>query len=160
MPLVSGRPSPFSRHFVCYGPANPPYPHARGTRPRVWGLPFLTALCPSEHYHQQRGHRHQTLPQWAGQLVGLSHRWLLGWEGVVVAESSSAVLELLKQVSETPGVSLVTRLRLEAALYDPAPPRLPGRQGRPRKQGARRPTLQQLLTAAPTPWTPLTVNKW
>src|SRR5215475_2116983 len=27
---------------------------------RVWALPFLTALCPSERYHQQRGQRHKT----------------------------------------------------------------------------------------------------
>jgi hypothetical protein len=41
---------------------------------RVWALPFLTALCPSERYHQQRGQRHKTLPEWAGQLIGLLHR--------------------------------------------------------------------------------------
>src|SRR5213596_96711 len=55
---------------------------------RVWALPFLTALCPSERYHQQRGHRHKTLPQWAGQLLGLIHRWLPQREVVVVADSS------------------------------------------------------------------------
>jgi hypothetical protein len=127
---------------------------------RVWGLPFLTALCPSERYHQQRGQSHKTLPEWAGQLVGQIHRWLRGREVVVVADSSYAVIELLKQVSDTPGVSLITRLRLDVALYDPAPARLPRQNGCPRKKGARRPTLQRLLTAAHTQWTPLTVNKW
>src|SRR2546421_3243731 len=127
---------------------------------RVWALPFLTALCPSERYHQQRGQHHKPLPQWAGQLIGLIHRWLPGREVVVVADSSYAVIELLKQVSETPGVSLITRLRLDAALYDPAPPRAPRQNGRPRKKGARRPTLQQVLADLRTPWTRLTVNKW
>jgi hypothetical protein len=28
---------------------------------RIWALPFLTTLCPSERYHQQRGKRHKTL---------------------------------------------------------------------------------------------------
>jgi hypothetical protein len=55
---------------------------------RIWALPFLTVLCPSERYHQQRGQRHKTLPQWAGQLMGLIHRWLPGREVVVVADSS------------------------------------------------------------------------
>jgi hypothetical protein len=41
---------------------------------RVWALPFLTALCPSQRYHQQRGQRHKSLPQRAGQLIGLMHR--------------------------------------------------------------------------------------
>jgi hypothetical protein len=127
---------------------------------RVWALPFLTALCPSERYHQQRGQRHKTLPEWARQLVRLFHRWLPGREVVVVADSSYAVIELLKQVSDTPDLSLITRLRLDAALYDPAPPRAPRQNGRPRKKGARRPTLHQVLKEPQTCWTPLTVTNW
>jgi DDE superfamily endonuclease len=127
---------------------------------RVWALPFLTALCPSERYHRQRGQQHKTLPQWAGQLLGLIQRWLPGREVVVVADSSYAVLELLKQVSDRPAMSLITRLRLDAALYDPAPPRALRQNGRPRKKGARRPTLQHVLQEAPTQWTPLTVSNW
>jgi hypothetical protein len=102
---------------------------------RLWALPFVTTLCPSARYHQQRGQRHKPLPQWAGQLIGLMHRWLPGRELVVVADSTYAVLELLKQVSDTSEVSLITRLRLDAALYDPAPVRTPQKHGRPRKKG-------------------------
>jgi hypothetical protein len=127
---------------------------------RVWALPFLTALCPSQRYHQQRGQRHKSLPQWAGQLIGLLHRWLPGRELVMVADSTYAVIELLKQVSNTSEVSLITRLRLDAALYDPAPAPAPGQYGRPRKKGARRPTLQQVLENPQTSWTRLTVNSW
>jgi DDE superfamily endonuclease len=127
---------------------------------RVWGLPFLTVFCPSERYHRQRKQRHKTLPEWAGQLIGLLQRWLPGREVVVVADSSYAVIELLHQVQARLGVSLITRLRLDAALYDPAPPRKPGQNGRPRKKGARRPTLQQMLTDPQTRWTPITVNSW
>jgi DDE superfamily endonuclease len=127
---------------------------------RIWALPFLTILCPSARYHQQRGQRHKTLPPWAGQLMGLIHRWLPGREVVMVADSSYAVIELLKQVRETPGVSLLTRLRLDAALDDPAPSRAPRQNGRPRKKGARRPTLQQGLTEPQTQWTPVTIANW
>jgi hypothetical protein len=28
---------------------------------RVWALPFMTVLCPSEQFHEQQGRRHQTL---------------------------------------------------------------------------------------------------
>jgi len=127
---------------------------------RVWALPFLTALCPSERYHQQRGQRHKPLPEWAGQLVRLCQRWLPEREVVVVADSSSAVSELLAQVKATAGVSLITRLRLDAALYDPAPSRAPRQPGRPRKKGTRRPTLQQVLTDPQTAWTAVTVTNW
>jgi hypothetical protein len=127
---------------------------------RVWALPFLTARCPAERYHQQRGQRHKSLPQWGGQLIGLIHRWLPGRQVVVVTDSTYAVLELLRQVSDTPEVSLITRLRLDAALYEPAPVRAPRQNGRPRKKGARRPTLQQVLTDQRTAWTRLTVAHW
>ena len=30
---------------------------------RVWALPFLTVLAPSERYHQERGQRPMTIPQ-------------------------------------------------------------------------------------------------
>ena len=42
-------------------------------------------------------------------------------------------------------MTVVTRLRLDAALYDPAPPREPGTKGRPRVKGERQPTLAQRL---------------
>lgn len=127
---------------------------------RVWALPVLTALCPSERYHRQRKQRHKTLPEWAGQVLKLLQRWLPGREVVVLADSSYAVLELLHQVQARVGLSLITRLRLDAALYDPAPVRKPGQTGRPRKKGARRPTLQHVLADPHTRWTPITVRGW
>ena len=70
------------------------------------------------------------------------------------------MIELLTQVRATAGVSLITRLRLDAALYDPVPPRAPRQAGRPRKKGARRPTLQHVLKDRQTQWTPVTVTNW
>ena len=32
---------------------------------RVWALPFLTVLAPSERYDHKRGHRHKYLTDWA-----------------------------------------------------------------------------------------------
>ena len=42
-------------------------------------------------------------------------------------------------------VTLIARLRLDAALYAPAPARQPGQNGRPALKGARRPPLKALL---------------
>jgi hypothetical protein len=42
-------------------------------------------------------------------------------------------------------VRLIAPLRLEAALYAPAPPRVAGTNGRPRVQGERLPQLKQIL---------------
>ena len=65
---------------------------------------------------------------------------------MLVADSSYAVLDLLHFCqSLAQPVTFITRLRLDAALYEPAPPRRPGQNGRPRVKGKRLPTLKELL---------------
>src|SRR5918911_4913750 len=91
---------------------------------RIWGLPFLTVLAPSERYNVERGRRHKTLPAWGRQMIRQVRRWLPDRALVVVADSTYAVLELLAAAAgPAHPVTVVTRLRLDAALYDPAPPR-------------------------------------
>ena len=116
---------------------------------RVWALPFLTALAPSERYCREHGRRHKRLTDWARQLVLQVRRWLPRRDLVLVGDSGFAALELLAALSRR-GVACITRLRLDAALYNPAPPRLPGTNGRPRTKGARRPNLSGVLTDADT----------
>ena len=127
---------------------------------RVWALPFLTVLCPSERFYEQRGRRHQTLTERAWQMIRLVGRWLPGRDLVFVADSSFAALELLDKVATLPRASVMTRLRLDAALYDPPPPRKPKTMGRPRLQGKRRPTLEAVLADKRTQWTTWRVEQW
>lgn len=98
---------------------------------RVWALPFLTALAPSERCCSERGRRHKTLTDWARQVALQARRWLPGRELVLIGDSAFAALELLAALARH-GVTCITRLRLDAALYEPAPPRKPGTRGRPR----------------------------
>jgi hypothetical protein len=125
---------------------------------RIWGLPFLTVLAPSARYNQERGQRHKTVPDWGRQMIRQVRRWLPDRELVIVADSTYAVLELLADAARLPRpVTVVTRLRLDAALYDPAPPREPGTRGRPRVKGERQPTLTTRLLDPETAWETLTV---
>ncbi|HKF39001.1 MAG TPA: transposase [Ktedonobacteraceae bacterium] len=126
---------------------------------RVWALPFFTVLAPSERYNQQHRRRHKKLTDWGRQMIRQLRRWLPGRTLVVVADSSYAVLDLLACAARMiEPVTIVTRLRLDAALYDPAPVRKPGTNGRPRKKGARQSTLAQRLTDPVTAWQRLTVD--
>jgi hypothetical protein len=121
---------------------------------RIWALPFLTALAPSERYHQERDMAHKKLTDWARQVITQVQRWLPNRRIVVVADSSYAVLELLAAARKlTTPVSMITRLRLDAALYHPAPPREPGKKGAPRKKGERQPSLTERLSDPTTVWT-------
>jgi hypothetical protein len=127
---------------------------------RVWALPFLTVLCPSERFYAQRGRRHQPLTERAWQMMRLVVRWLPEREVAFVADSSFAALELLDKVKRLPRGSVITRLRLDAALYDPPPPRAPSTKGRPRLKGKRRPTLEMVLAHERTQWTSVLVEQW
>ena len=102
----------------------------------VWGLPFLTVLCPSERYYAEKGRGHQKLTERAWQMIALVARWLPDRALVFVTDSSFAVFVLLDQVSRLKNVSLITRLRMDAQLYDFAPARKPNQMGRPRVKGA------------------------
>ena len=42
---------------------------------RVWALPFLSALAPSERYAAKQGKRHKKITEWAWQLLLLVRRW-------------------------------------------------------------------------------------
>jgi DDE superfamily endonuclease len=126
----------------------------------IWGLPVLTALCPSERYYTERGRQHQPLTDRAWHLIQVVRRWLPARTLVFVADSSFAVLDLLGMVSRTPQVSLITRLRLDAELWALAPERNPSQIGRPRVKGARRPSPQQRLHDPNTAWMPMTIEGW
>jgi hypothetical protein len=78
---------------------------------------------------------------------------------VLVADSSFAALDFLAALAGH-GVICITRLRLDAALYDPAPPRLPGTLGRPRTKGKRLANLSQVLSDAGTLWQHALVPGW
>jgi len=125
---------------------------------RVRALPVLTVLCPSERFAPRSGRRHKTPLDRARQVVLQLRRWLPEREIIVVGDNTYAALEWLGRVREQ--VTAIVRLRLDARLYEPAPPREPGTMGRPRKNGERLPTLEAVLTDAKTPWCRVRVSEW
>ena len=128
---------------------------------RVWSLPFLSALAYSERYAQEQGKRHKTLSELAWQLLLLVRRWWPEREIVAVADGTYASLKLLDRCrSLSNPIAFITRLRLDAALYEPAPPRYPGQMGRPRLKGERLPNLSVVAEDPATDWTPMTLAHW
>jgi hypothetical protein len=126
---------------------------------RVWALPFLTALVPSERFCRERSRRHRSLLDVGRRLALQARRWLKGRDLVLVGDSGFSALLFLDAMRRS-GVTAITRLRLDAALHEPAPPRLPGTIGRPRTKGARLPTLSEVLADGSTRWRAVIVPGW
>jgi hypothetical protein len=127
---------------------------------RIWALPFLTVLAPSERYYQGKSRKHKKLTEWALQMVLQVRRWLPKRRLVVVADSGFAVIELLFQLCQLKNpVCMIVRFRMDAALYEPAK-NTSGQKGRPRKKGKRLPTLETVAEDKHTHWKRLTVQEW
>jgi hypothetical protein len=131
-----------------------PIPWAR----RYWALPFCTALAPSKNYYLRRNRQPCKLTDRARQMLLMVRRWLPDRAIVVVADNTFSVIELLAAVRQK--VCVVTRLRLDAALYKPAPLREPGTIGRPPLKGPRLPNLQEVLNNPATRWSSITLAYW
>lgn len=131
---------------------------------RVWALPFLSALCPSKRYapFAEHGRRHKPVVERARGLIGQVCRWHPDRALIFVADGSYAALELLgwcvrvsarrtaRNAAAT--LTLITRLRLDAALYRPVPKRVRGKRGRSRLKGRRLPPLARRLKLRSTRW--------
>ena len=59
---------------------------------RVWALPFLTALVPSERACRERRRRHKPLLDVGRQLALQARRWLRGRDLVLVGDGSFSAL--------------------------------------------------------------------
>jgi DDE superfamily endonuclease len=129
---------------------------------RVWALPFLSVLAPSERYAAEQGKkRHKKLTDWARQSLLLVRRWWPERAIVAVADSGYATIALLSRLARlSKPITMVTRLRLDAALYEPAPPRRAGQIGRPRLKGKRLPNLAVVAEDPSVLWRPVTVAEW
>ncbi len=127
---------------------------------RVWALPFLTVLAPSERYHEKRKKRHKTITDWARQMIRQVHRWLPQRKLVLIGDGSYAVLNFLTHVVRLPHVTVVTRLRLDACLYDPVPTCEEGEKKRGRKplKGPAQPKLAARLKDPKTVWQKQTIS--
>jgi hypothetical protein len=124
---------------------------------RLLALPVLTVLAPSQRFYEELPRAHKPLLDWARQMVLQIHRWLPGRKIVVVADAAFAAIDFLAAIRSR--ATVVTRLRLDAALFDVPQPKPKGR-GRPAIKGKRLPGLAQRLKAPETLWQRYTVPFW
>jgi hypothetical protein len=128
-----------------------PVPWAR----RVWALPFLTALC--RPVEQAKPRRHKTSVDWVRQMMQQVRRWLPGRPLVLVVDGGFAAVSLALACVKSQ-VTMVSRLRWDAALYHRPGPHLPGKRGPQPLKGKRQRCLQAWAERADTPWETVEVD--
>ena len=125
---------------------------------RPWALPFLTVLAPPKAYNEANGKRHKTTVDWAIQMIKQVRRWLPEKSIVLVGDGAYAAVALvLCCAGLTVPVTLVSRLRLDAALYDFPLSDPPSKPGPKPKKGKKQPSLKKRVADPNTRWTPIEI---
>jgi hypothetical protein len=91
--------------------------------------------------HAER--RQVTKPELLREMVALLAQWAGERTVYLAVDSAYAARTVLED--RPANVHVISRLRLDAALYAPPPPRHPGQKGRPRRRGDRLPALSQRI---------------
>ena len=124
---------------------------------RPWALPFMIILSPSKKSDEAAGKRHKTSIDWTTQMMRCVSRWLNRGAWILVGDGAYACMSLAKNCIIS-GAILISRLRLDAQLYEAPEPKTKGTLGRNRVKG-KRIQLKELLTDPNQVWQTLTV-KW
>ena len=126
---------------------------------RAWALPFMGVPARSPKTSAALKKPPRTLVGWAAVMLARVRRWQPTRQIVLVADHSYAAVTL---ISRCQGFSrplrFVSRLRLDAGLYDPPRPTPSGKSGPKPKKGARQVTLRERLTDLDAPWQPIKVR--
>ena len=129
-------------HWVCVT-LLAPVPWCR----RRWALPFLTIPTFTPATSAKLGKPHRTALERTEVLVRLIRRWQPHRTIQIVGDSGFAVVRLA-QACRAARVRLVSRLVLNAQLYDPPPVRPASTPGVKPKKGSRQPKLVDRLETA------------
>lgn len=126
---------------------------------RLWALPFMVLPALSQKTCQRLHKPQRTLTDWAAMVITRVRRWQPNHDIFVTGDGSYAVLELVNRCQELDKpVRLISRLRLDARLYDPPGERPHGKSGRKPTKGNRQPSLQERLVDPRSAWQSLTVT--
>ena len=120
---------------------------------RPWALPFCVVPVLSPKTSARLGKTHRTSVDWAIVLISKIRRWQPTRPIELVGDASYAAVHLVRrcQTLSAP-VRLISRLRLDANLYDPPPPQPKGKMGPKPHKGVRQPKLSERLSDPHGPW--------
>lgn len=103
---------------------------------RPWALPFMTVLASSKKANAEANKHHKTSIDWTILMMKLVCRWLGDRTWFLIGEGGYAC-KCLARACMHKGVTLISRLRLDAQLYECPEPQPEGKRGRKPTKGKR-----------------------
>jgi len=120
--------------------------------PRAIALPFLTVLEYSKKCDEQRKRQHKTTLFWASQMVRQVRRWLGKTRQLILVGDGGFAAGQLALDCIRYGVTLMSRLKMNARLFDFPPEKAPRKRGRKPSRGRRLMNFTQMLSLTNLPW--------
>lgn len=114
-------------------------------------IPLLAELYRPKKDCERLGVAYRTHTQMMQEMVTTVASWAPGRSFVFAGDSAYGCEEVVKRLPAN--VECVSRVRMDAALYEPASPPAKGTRGRPRKKGQRLPTPKMIAEDPKSPWT-------
>jgi hypothetical protein len=124
---------------------------------RYFALPFMTVLEPSAKSDKVAERRHKTTLQWTIQMVIQVGRWLKYTPINLVGDGGFACGELAWLCLKLK-IALITRLKMNARLYDLPPIHEPGKRGRKKTKGAKLFSFREMIGIADLGWKEIIVE--
>lgn len=120
--------------------------------PRAFALPFLSILEFSKKYDERRKKPHKTTLQWTRQMVRRVCKWVGKKRRLILVGDGGFAAGQLAWDCIRLGVTLVSRLKMNARLFGFPPERKPGKKGRIAMKGRRLVNFKQMLEIEDLPW--------
>ena len=117
---------------------------------KAFAIPVLVWLYRSREDCGRLGVAFRTKTEMMRNMIATVASWAPHREFEFTGDSAYGCEMVVKNLP--PKVHCVGRLRMDAALYNPAPPRKKGDRGRPRKKGERLPTPKMIAEDPKIPW--------
>lgn len=133
---------------------------------KVWCLPLLARLYRNRQglAKGRKGQKrsadpnHRTRPELFREMLQLVASWFPQREFIVSGDSAYGGQSVLRHLPAN--VDLISHVHPKGAMYEPAPPRLPGQKGRGRKKGKRLPGMAEWAADPNSPWTELVFDQF
>jgi hypothetical protein len=119
---------------------------------RALALPFLSVLEPSKKCNEARQRQHKTSLHWTTQMISQVRRWVGKARSLILVGDGGFAAGQLALDCIRFGIALVSRLKMNAALFDFPAERGPGQRGRTAKKGVRLKNFRQMLSLDGLPW--------